>query len=217
MFYLMTKNTGVQKMSPEFAEFCERLRSLRKLVKLSQKDFAYAIGISQGHLSVIEKGVHAPSETLIMAICHRFKTSEEWLMSGNGEPFAPAGPAQGIPVFSQLPESYPDIAGAGEILGYISLPDLPKNSFALYQRGDYMAPTIQANDLMVFEPVGSIKNEDIVLVKNKWGTWIVRRFRNAKHKPTFTADNTAYKAFTYDIGKQNLMAKIKVVLRSVNY
>jgi transcriptional regulator with XRE-family HTH domain len=213
----MKKNAKTQPLSAEASEICERLRGLRKLVNLPQKDFAAAIGISQGHLSVIEKRNHAPSETLLLATCHRFKASEEWLLEGKGTPFTPAVQTHGIPVFNQLPESYPEVAGGTDILGYLSLPDLPENCFALYQRGDYMAPTIQANDLMVFEPVESIESEDIVLLKNKWGTWIVRRFRRAKNRSTFTADNTAYKAFTYDIGKQSLLARIRVVLRSVNY
>ncbi len=213
----MKKSPKNQSIPVTASETCERLRSLRKLMNMPQKDFAAAIGISQGHLSVIEKRNHAPSETLILAICHRFKANEEWLLTGNGQPFAPVIQAQGIPIYNQLPESYPEVVGSADILGYLTLPDLPENCFALLQRGDYMAPTIQANDLMVFEPVEAIESEDIVLLKNKWGTWIVRRFRKAKNKSTFTADNTAYKAFTYDIGKQNLLARIRMVLRSVNY
>jgi DNA-binding XRE family transcriptional regulator len=184
---------------------------------MSQKDFATTIGISQGHLCVIEKGNHFPSDTLVMAICHRFKANEDWLLNGKGEPIAVSMPESGVPVYNQLPDSYPERAMSGEIIGHVSLPDLPQNAFAFYQRGDYMAPTIQANDLMVFEPIESVENEDIVLVKNKWDTWIVRRYRSARNRSMFTADNTAYRAFEYDINKQKLLARICAVLRHVNF
>jgi transcriptional regulator with XRE-family HTH domain len=187
------------------------------MLEMSQKEFAENIGISQGHLSVVEKGNQHPSGTLLLATCHRFKVQEEWLMSGKGEPFAESLPESGIPVYSQLPDSYPDRPMSGEIIGHLSLPGFPQNAFAFYQRGDYMAPTIQANDLMVFEPVESIDNEDLVLLKNKWDTWIVRRYRSAKNRAMFTADNPAYRDFEYDIGSQKLLARVCAVLRHVNF
>ncbi|HOP40017.1 MAG TPA: LexA family transcriptional regulator [Geobacteraceae bacterium] len=202
---------------PTTIAISKRIHALRKMLKISQKEFAETIGISQGHLSVIEKGSHHPSDTLLLAICHRFKAHEEWLLDGKGEPFAETLPKRGIPVYSQLPDSYPDRPMSGEIIGHLSLPGLPWNSFAFYQRGDYMAPTIRANDLMVFEPVESIENEDLVLVKNKWDTWIVRRYRSAKNRSMFTADNPAYREFEYDIGKQKLLARVCAVLRQVNF
>lgn len=208
-----TKNSGTSGS----LDTCKRIKSLRKLLKMSQKDFASSIGISQGHLCVIEKGSHLPSDTLIMAICHRFKANEAWILTGSGEPLGSSMPQCGIPVYSQLPDTYPDRPMSGEIIGYVSLPGLPENAFAFYQRGDYMAPTIQANDLMVFVPVESIDNEDIVLVKNKWDTWIVRRYRSTRNRSMFTADNTAYKEFEYDIGKQKLLARICAVFRHVNF
>jgi repressor LexA len=212
------KNTSLtNKETAATIDACKRIHSFRKMLKMSQKDFAAAIGISQGHLCVIEKGNHLPSDTLVMAICHRFKANEDWLLSGKGEPTAVSMPESGIPVYSHLPDSYPDSPMSGEIIGNLSLPDLPQNAFAFYQRGDYMAPTIQANDLMVFEPIKSIDNEDIVLVKNKWDTWIVRRYRSAKNRSMFTADNTAYRGFEYDIGKQKLLARVCAVLRHVNF
>lgn len=194
-----------------------RIHALRKMLKLSQKEFAETIGISQGHLSVIENGNNHPSDTLLLAICHRFKVLEEWLLGGKGNPFAEALPESGIPVYNQLPDSYPDRPMSAEIIGHLSLPSLPRNAFAFYQRGDYMAPTVQANDLMVFEPVEAIFNEDLVLIKNKWDTWIVRRYRTTKNRAMFTADNPAYREFEYDLGKQKLLAKVCAVLRYVNF
>jgi len=213
----MNKPTPTHPASPGSTDACTRIKTLRKMLALSQKEFAGTIGISQGHLCVIEKGSHLPSDTLIMAICHRFRANESWLLNGYGEPLARPMPERGIPVYSHLPDSYPDTAMTTELAGHLSLPDLPDNAFALYQRGDYMAPTIQANDLMIFMPVESIDNEDIVLLKNRWDTWIVRRYRTSRNRSMFTADNTSYKDFEYDISKQKLLVKVCAVLRNVNF
>lgn len=196
---------------------CMRVKSLRKLMGMSQKDFSAAIGLSQGHLCSIEKGVQVPSDTLIMALCHRHKVNEDWLLTGEGDMFAAAVTGQGIPVFNQPPENYPEDACGMDMLGYLCLPDLPKEGFALYQRGDYMTPTIQAHDLVIFESACSINNEDLVLVKNKWGTWLIRRFRKANDKVMLTADNPAYRAFEYDPDEQKILAKVSSVMRNVNF
>jgi SOS-response transcriptional repressor LexA len=104
-----------------------------------------------------------------------------------------------------------------ETLGYLLLPNMPGEGFALFQRGDYMAPTIQAHDLVIFESAGSINNEDLVLVKNKWGTWLIRRFRKANGKIMLTTDNPAYRAFEYDPDEQKIAAKVSTVMRNVNF
>lgn len=213
----MNNSPATDKERTAAIDTCKRIHAVRKILKLSQKEFAESIGLSQGHLSVIEKGNHHPSNTLLLAICQRFKVLEEWLLNGKGKPFAEVLQKSGIPVYNQLPDSYPDRPMSGEVIGHLSLPGLPRSAFAFYQRGDYMAPTIQANDLMVFEPVESIDNEDLVLLKNKWDTWIVRRYRTTRNKAMFTADNPAYREFEYDLGKQKLLARVCAVLRYVNF
>jgi repressor LexA len=213
----MEINDEERTMTPQIMETCSRLKQVRKMLKMSQKDFAASVGMSQGHLCVIERGEHEPTNTLLKAICYEHKVNEKWLLTGKGEPLTPAVPEIGIPVFDQLPESFPEVSRADDVLGYLSLPGLPKDGFALYQRGDYMAPTIRARDLLICERSDSIKNEDLVLVKNRWGTWIVRRFRKAKGKAMLTPDNSAYKAFEYDKREQHIFAKVSVVLRNVDF
>lgn len=211
---LHTKNN---KLPLEAMEVCERLKLLRKMIKMSQKDFAATIGISQGHLCVIEKHDHAPSDTLLLAICYRHKVNEEWLKTGAGEPFPLTVPNHGIPIYKQLPEICTEIKGSGDVIGYLSLPGLSKEAFAIYQRGDFMAPTVRAQDLVICEPTDNIiAHDDLILFKNKWKTCIIRRYREIDGKKILSADNLAYNSFELEDFEQSVVAKIVMVLRSVN-
>jgi|ERR1039457_671417 transcriptional regulator with XRE-family HTH domain len=194
-----------------------RIKHLRLITGLSQRDFAGSIGLSQGHLSVIEKGDQSPSEVLLMALCYRHKVHYDWLYSGKGKIFEDFFQDRGIPVYYQLPEGYPEFSGTKEIQGYISLPSLPENGFALFQRGDYMAPTVRDQDLLILEPASVINKEDMVLVRNKWGTSFIRRFRESEGKAVLSADNIAYSAFDYDPLEQKMVARVTQVMRKVNY
>ncbi len=63
----------------------ERVKIVRKSNKLNQADFAKRLGISQTHVSKIEKNVENPSETLLKLISLEFGISEEWLKNNTGE------------------------------------------------------------------------------------------------------------------------------------
>lgn len=63
----------------------ERIKIVRKSNKLNQADFAKRLGISQTHVSKIEKNIENPSETLLILISLEFGISKEWLKGGIGE------------------------------------------------------------------------------------------------------------------------------------
>lgn len=61
-----------------------RIKAIRKNAKKSQKQFAEEFGISQSHISNIEKGSDKPSLTLIKFICLKYYVDEKWLMCNVG-------------------------------------------------------------------------------------------------------------------------------------
>ena len=61
-----------------------RIRTVRKGAALKQKEFARALGISQGFISEVEKGIKVPSDPLVLAIVHRYGVDERWLRTGEG-------------------------------------------------------------------------------------------------------------------------------------
>lgn len=65
-----------------------RIRALRKnTLKLTQKDFAAKLGLSENFIWQIEKGERVPSDRTIDDICRIFAVSEKWLRTGDGEMF----------------------------------------------------------------------------------------------------------------------------------
>ena len=62
----------------------ERIRYLRDIHGLTQKQFGEKIGVDRAHISKIEKGKSNPSEHLLKLICLKFKVKESWLIKGAG-------------------------------------------------------------------------------------------------------------------------------------
>jgi len=65
----------------------DRLTVARKSMPYKQKDIANKLGISNTHLSSLEKGRCQPSKQLLKAYCATFNINEEWLINGKGEMF----------------------------------------------------------------------------------------------------------------------------------
>lgn len=63
------------------------LKELRKFLGLTQKEFAQKLRLSQGQISAIEQGQRTITDRLIMQIALCFNLSEEWLRTGEGEPY----------------------------------------------------------------------------------------------------------------------------------
>lgn len=64
-----------------------RLKLVRNEWGLTQKEFAARIGVTNAHISKIEKGLTVPSNSLTKLICQQFKVSEQWLVYGKGPHF----------------------------------------------------------------------------------------------------------------------------------
>lgn len=68
-----------------------RIKTLRKTLKLSQEAFGKRIRIAGASVSRLESGENKPSEQTISLICSSFNVSESWLRTGDGDMFLQAG------------------------------------------------------------------------------------------------------------------------------
>jgi transcriptional regulator with XRE-family HTH domain len=66
----------------------EKIRALRKVLKLKQIEFAARLGINNAIISNVERGWTGLSEANIRLICLVFSVSEKWVRYGEGEIFA---------------------------------------------------------------------------------------------------------------------------------
>ena len=71
----------------ENTKIFERVKLVRKTLKMNQKDFGKMIGLTQTSLSMIEVGANIVTEKNIKLICATFNVREEWLREGKGKIF----------------------------------------------------------------------------------------------------------------------------------
>lgn len=64
-----------------------RVRELRKSLRLTQAEFAKMINISRSNLGAIENGRVNLTRRVINDICKTFSVSENWLIKGEGKTF----------------------------------------------------------------------------------------------------------------------------------
>ena len=67
----------------------DRIKRLRKVLDLTQQEFAERIGVKRNTIGQYEIGRNAPPGTVISLICKEYGVNEEWLRNGTGEMFAP--------------------------------------------------------------------------------------------------------------------------------
>ncbi len=58
-----------------------RIRELRGF-DITQVEFARRIGITQSHLSAVERGTREPGPAVLLAISREFGKSVDWLLTG---------------------------------------------------------------------------------------------------------------------------------------
>lgn len=80
----------------------ERIKELRKALRMTQTAFADRIGIRQNSVALLEMGRNTPSDQTVAFICREFRVNEEWLRTGAGEMFVPT-PAS---IVDELAEEY---------------------------------------------------------------------------------------------------------------
>lgn len=67
----------------------KRIKQLRKILNLTQQEFANRIGIKRNTIANYEVGRNDPIDSVISLICREFHVNETWLRTGEGEMFEP--------------------------------------------------------------------------------------------------------------------------------
>lgn len=180
----------------------EKIKLVRRANKLTQKKFAESLGIAQGFLCAIERGRKQPSETLLIALRHSYNLNRQWLYSETATSDRTSTPephaATRIPNMAPLVHGNAiptETSAAFSAEEYITLPELPKNSFAIRYSGDFMAPTIRHGDIVVISPDETPTPGGIVLLTGQWNEPFLRRYRSKNGEIFYTADNSAYSPF----------------------
>ena len=103
----------------------ERLKQLRKALKLNQVDFGAKLSLTGSAISRYESGVNAMADNIVVLICREFDVNEEWLRYGTGSMFS----QKNMDLIEQLSDKY-DLGLYGRQLleTYLELSDSDKRA-----------------------------------------------------------------------------------------
>jgi len=91
----------------------QRIKDVRKVLGLTQQDFANDLKISQSHAGAIELGSRKIPERIIKMISFTYKVNENWLKTGKGEMFHKSTDEKInrlVNIFNELPPDFQDFA-----------------------------------------------------------------------------------------------------------
>ncbi|MCI7108069.1 MAG: helix-turn-helix domain-containing protein [Agathobacter sp.] len=77
----------------------ERVKWLRKYLGLTLEKFGENLGVTKTAISNIEKGIRNLTDQMLKSICREYGVREEWLRSGEGDPFGAQTRNQEIQAF----------------------------------------------------------------------------------------------------------------------
>ncbi|MCL2480575.1 MAG: helix-turn-helix transcriptional regulator [Spirochaetaceae bacterium] len=84
----------------------DRIKTLRKALKLSQGNFGKRIYVSQSLLAEIESGKRKINNRTIQLIVSEYKINKDWILTGNGDMFSAPPPdikkEQLLEIFNEL-------------------------------------------------------------------------------------------------------------------
>jgi transcriptional regulator with XRE-family HTH domain len=89
----------------------ERIREVRKTLKMSQIEFARAIFISDGYIAELEGGHRKANDRILRLISLTFGANDAWLKHGEGEMFfkSPGEKTRRlVSLFNELPPRFQD-------------------------------------------------------------------------------------------------------------
>lgn len=88
----------------------ERIKWIRTESKETQEVFSKKISIKRNTLAMIESQNKNTSDLVISAICREYNVNENWLRTGEGEPFRKLDRAEELSsIFGNLMKSEPDV------------------------------------------------------------------------------------------------------------
>jgi transcriptional regulator with XRE-family HTH domain len=89
----------------------QRIKEARKVLKMSQIDFAKAMCLSNSYLADIENDSRKANDRIIKLVSLIFGINENWLKNGDGEMFYKTSDekiARLVSIFNELPADFQD-------------------------------------------------------------------------------------------------------------
>ncbi len=152
-----------------------RLKLIRKALKMTQEQLAQRLGIGKAAWSMIETGKCGLSARNKNILVQELNLNPEWIETGEGEMFnaepdytayrlrsdhvlpmqsvplySVEGTAGLVPLFTRQEELKP--------INFIHIPNLPKCDGAIYVSGDSMYPLLKSGDIVLYKQLSNIED-----------------------------------------------------------
>ncbi|MEG1611382.1 MAG: S24 family peptidase [Alistipes sp.] len=153
----------------------ERVKLIRKELKMSQEQLSQYLGIGKAALSMIETGKSGLSSRNRNILVQDLNVNPEWLDAGKGSLFNAepdltaymhrtdnSVPLQSVPLYSiegtaGLVPLFTEQQSA-KPLNFIHIPNLPKCDGAIYIVGDSMYPLLKSGDIVLYKQLSHIED-----------------------------------------------------------
>jgi len=210
----------------------QRIKQLRKMLGLSQKEFAEKIGKSR-----IGAGRRTPDESTLKLIAKEFNVNEEWLKTGKGEMFIEGATIEEegikVPFYPEVTLSAgPGIEPTTEEHFWIEIsPDLmlkligvvyKKGLTLLPVYGDSMEPTLKSGSVVMvrlWEYEQNLINGAIYAFRVDGDLFVKRvEIDPVNQIITFKSDNPNYQTFQMkkeDIGRLQIIGRVLIDMHGV--
>lgn len=175
----------------------EKIKKLRQLRGLTQKELAKRAGLSELSIVLYEKGNRRPRVDVIAKIAKALDVSVEYLLSEKEDRIDndTLKFVKRVPVIAKVPAGFPENISTDDIIEYIYLPNVPADAFVCIVKGDSMSPTIKDGDYIIFIPTSIVNNGDVVVAANEWGELMVKRYREKGGEKLLVSDNPEFPSY----------------------
>ena len=207
-------------------EIGKRIKKVREVLNLTQKELCNIIGIGRAILTKYENGDLIPSQKFLKLLRYELKVNPNWILTGEGEMFLNDEKEKIIriekqdvkgkllPVLGYLSGGIPE---KQNVIDWIIISEDLQSDFAMIVDIDDMEPIIPKRAIIMVKKINSIaeiKDGDIVLIHNN-GEWTLRRFYLERQMVILKAENKVYKDFnfsTYDLSvKKVIIGKVEAL------
>lgn len=213
----------------------DRIKLLRKSLKMNQNDFANKIHKVTRTLQKYESGEIIPDYSIIQLICSTFNVNPDWLLNGTGEMFINEVNQQTETGIISIPY-YPEVsaaAGSGvlvydestvkhlQISSAIINISTGDNVCLINATGNSMQPVIDDRDLLLVDLTHKDFIDEGIYVIRLDNTLLVKRLQKIPNGVVLISDNPQYAPITLNSDNFNendaaIIGKVISVIKNFN-
>ncbi len=173
----------------------EKLKQLRKELKLTQGELAVRFGVTQQAIAKWESGHARPETETISRIAGFFGVTTDYLLD-MADAFISAGPASSVRIIGAVKAGYNALALEEDLGSALAEVKNAEEYRYLVVKGDSMAPYIREGDLALVRLQSELKNGDLGVVIYGDGEATLKKYYRSDSTVKLVPFNEAYETVT---------------------